>query len=241
MRGTPFTKTTMSNAKLSTALTESELDRLAAFLGEFPGAMNLESLDGFFSALVCAPDRVPMGEVISQVWGEEAEFASDEEAEEITSLLMRHWNTITRALNGNDLYFPILLEDAAGNAPANDWAQAFCRGMDLSGGGWIQLLDDEEEGGCIVAILALAHEHHPDPEMRPGIIDAERRGKMVAAMVAGLKQIHAYFAPHRRAKATEAAATHRRTVPKVGRNDPCPCGSGRKYKHCCAGQNPSVH
>ena len=22
-------------------------------------------------------------------------------------------------------------------------------------------------------------------------------------------------------------------VPKVGRNDPCPCGSGKKYKHCC--------
>ncbi len=24
-----------------------------------------------------------------------------------------------------------------------------------------------------------------------------------------------------------------RQVPKVGRNDPCPCGSGKKYKHCC--------
>ena len=24
-----------------------------------------------------------------------------------------------------------------------------------------------------------------------------------------------------------------RTAPKVGRNDPCPCGSGKKYKHCC--------
>ena len=24
-----------------------------------------------------------------------------------------------------------------------------------------------------------------------------------------------------------------RSVPKVGRNDPCPCGSGRKYKQCC--------
>jgi len=23
------------------------------------------------------------------------------------------------------------------------------------------------------------------------------------------------------------------TVPKTGRNDPCPCGSGKKYKHCC--------
>jgi preprotein translocase subunit SecA len=24
-----------------------------------------------------------------------------------------------------------------------------------------------------------------------------------------------------------------RKGPKVGRNDPCPCGSGKKYKHCC--------
>ncbi|MCF8070712.1 MAG: SEC-C domain-containing protein [Desulfobacterales bacterium] len=23
------------------------------------------------------------------------------------------------------------------------------------------------------------------------------------------------------------------TVKKVGRNDPCPCGSGKKFKHCC--------
>ncbi|MCR5481638.1 MAG: preprotein translocase subunit SecA [Clostridia bacterium] len=27
--------------------------------------------------------------------------------------------------------------------------------------------------------------------------------------------------------------TVRRTQPKVGRNDPCPCGSGKKYKNCC--------
>ena len=25
----------------------------------------------------------------------------------------------------------------------------------------------------------------------------------------------------------------KRTGPKVGRNDPCPCGSGKKYKQCC--------
>jgi len=24
-----------------------------------------------------------------------------------------------------------------------------------------------------------------------------------------------------------------RTAPKIGRNDPCPCGSGKKYKKCC--------
>jgi len=27
-----------------------------------------------------------------------------------------------------------------------------------------------------------------------------------------------------------------REAPKVGRNDPCPCGSGKKYKKCCGAQ-----
>jgi SEC-C motif-containing protein len=26
---------------------------------------------------------------------------------------------------------------------------------------------------------------------------------------------------------------YRRETPKIGRNDPCPCGSGKKYKKCC--------
>lgn len=33
------------------------------------------------------------------------------------------------------------------------------------------------------------------------------------------------------------AATRRRAVPRVGRNEPCPCGSGRKYKRCCAARD----
>ena len=28
----------------------------------------------------------------------------------------------------------------------------------------------------------------------------------------------------------------RKSTPKVGRNDPCPCGSGKKYKQCCLGK-----
>ena len=28
------------------------------------------------------------------------------------------------------------------------------------------------------------------------------------------------------------AVTIRRETPKVGRNDPCPCGSGKKFKNC---------
>ena len=32
---------------------------------------------------------------------------------------------------------------------------------------------------------------------------------------------------------TQTLPHERPTVPKAGRNDPCPCGSGKKYKHCC--------
>ena len=37
----------------------------------------------------------------------------------------------------------------------------------------------------------------------------------------------------RRPGPTPTIATIQRTTPKVGRNDPCPCGSGKKYKKCC--------
>lgn len=38
--------------------------------------------------------------------------------------------------------------------------------------------------------------------------------------------------PQRRAVAQEHPGTLRNAAPKIGRNDPCPCGSGKKFKHC---------
>jgi preprotein translocase subunit SecA len=35
-----------------------------------------------------------------------------------------------------------------------------------------------------------------------------------------------------RSSETEITGTYHRTEPKIGRNDPCPCGSGKKYKNC---------
>jgi preprotein translocase subunit SecA len=34
-------------------------------------------------------------------------------------------------------------------------------------------------------------------------------------------------------EAPQKQRTVKRDMPKVGRNDPCPCGSGKKYKKCC--------
>ena len=38
-----------------------------------------------------------------------------------------------------------------------------------------------------------------------------------------------------RGEDTPAPKTVRRDHDKIGRNDPCPCGSGKKYKKCCGG------
>jgi uncharacterized protein len=46
------------------------------------------------------------------------------------------------------------------------------------------------------------------------------------------RAIHAYWLA-RRAPPDAGAGTYIRPEPKVGRNDPCPCGSGKKFKKCC--------
>jgi uncharacterized protein YecA (UPF0149 family) len=44
-----------------------------------------------------------------------------------------------------------------------------------------------------------------------------------------------------------AQAEHQKAIeedvvlPKVGRNEPCPCGSGKKYKNCCLRYGPREH
>jgi uncharacterized protein len=52
-------------------------------------------------------------------------------------------------------------------------------------------MDDEAHAGSLVPILALAHEHHPDPEMRPykEPISAEMREQLIVGAAAGVAAI----------------------------------------------------
>jgi SEC-C motif len=80
-------------------------------------------------------------------------------------------------------------------------------------------------------ILALAHEHDPDPEMRPynKPVSSEQREKLLIGIAAGVMRIYKYFrrpSPQEMPLVSESS-TYRRTLPKVGRNEPCPCGSGK--------------
>lgn len=237
----------MMNAPSDQALTEDELDQLETFLdGIGPPAMNLEMLDGFFGALICGPQAVLPSEYLPLVWGDDYSFATGGQAAEIFGLLMRHWNTIADTLRGAlevpDVYLPVLLVAEDGITHGNDWAQGFMRGVSTRPHRWRELLDSDEFGGPMLPIMMLAHEHDADPAMRPNVISPDKREALLQEMIAGLTKIYRYFEPHRQAEAhVDAQASLRRAGPKVGRNDPCPCGSVKKFKFCCAAPVPTLH
>jgi len=224
-------------------LTDAEFERLSGVLGRFDNKrpMNLEQLDGFFAALICGPVNVPPSEYLPVILGDDMvlEDTLDGQAvlQDFLSLLMRHWNIIADTLQSDEVYLPLLLQDENGITPANDWATGFLRGMEFHKQQWAALLGDEEHGGWLVPIFALATEHSPDPAMRPykEPISAETREKLIVGAAAGVMGIYRHFEAQRllETKLYGNATTFRRTLPKIGRNDPCPCGSGKKFKHCC--------
>jgi uncharacterized protein len=85
-------------------------------------------------------------------------------------------------------------------------------------------------------MMMLCHEHDPDPEMRPEPISREKRQEVIVMMAAGLLEAYRYFRKRRETNAgTTFTSGSRRGFSKTRRNDPCPCGSGKKYKRCCGG------
>ena len=233
----------MQNQLTQHSLSDAELNRLEDFLeGIGASAMNSEMLDGFFAALICGPEVILPSEYLPHIFGEEHVFDSNDQAAEILGLVMQHWNTIAsglaRTLEKDDVYLPVLLENADGVAHGNDWAHGFMRGVRLRPDGWSKLMGSDETAGPMLPILILEHEHDPDPASRSPEIKPEFRDELLQTMIAELTRIYRYFAPHRQS-ATQVPL--RRQVPKVGRNDPCPCGSGRKYKRCCATSSPMFH
>jgi uncharacterized protein len=222
-------------------LTDAELDRLGGFLKSCKGgrAMNIEALDGFFAALIAGPENVMPSEYYREVFGGEmsdaCEFRSIDQANEILGLMMRHWNTIAGTLFKGEVYVPLLLEDEDGIAHGNDWARGFMRGMHMRHDGWAELVNDDKHGGCLIPMMMLCHEHDEDPEMRPEPISPEQREDVIVHMAAGLLGAYRYFREQRQAGASARASKPRSTAPKVGRNEMCPCGSGKKYKKCCGG------
>jgi uncharacterized protein len=98
--------------------------------------------------------------------------------------------------------------------PAEE-AVNFCRGYVHGARMHAKWRDDEAARERLVPFEQLAN---PTPDTEPATSPhRERLGRHVA-------ELHAYWQSKRQ-------VVH--ATPKVGRNDPCPCGSGKKHKKCC--------
>lgn len=205
------------------------------------GAMDLEELDGFFAALHCCPVLVPATEFLPEILGDASDnkelFPTPETAELFFGLIMHHWNSVAEAFHSETFFEPLLLEDEDGKFFGNNWTYGFMRGMDMRKESWGDLFHDEDKFAWLIPILALAHEDDPDLEMRSyqEPVSDELREKLIAGVSAMVTHLYHYFAPHRKLNASVAAEQHNPLHPKrkIGRNDPCYCGSGEKYKKCC--------
>lgn len=75
-----------------------------------------------------------------------------------------------------------------------------------------------------------------NPQMRKTIIDIYRKMLLEGVKVKDEKEVKKWLKKHPEVVnggEVQKIETVKRSEPKVGRNEPCPCGSGKKYKKCC--------
>ncbi|MCK9996504.1 MAG: SEC-C domain-containing protein [Candidatus Krumholzibacteria bacterium] len=73
----------------------------------------------------------------------------------------------------------------------------------------------------------------PPVRKEPEVDKMQTSHQEVSAYEQGATSKGGRAAPQPRADSPTGARPVQREEPKVGRNDPCPCGSGKKYKKCC--------
>jgi len=234
-------------------LTEDDLDELDAFLmsDEMPEeGMDISTLDGFLAAIVLNPNMIMPSQWLPWVWDmenaeESPEFASIEEASRISGYIMRHYNMVLQSIDRGwfePLLFSLAQPDGSEFYDAEGWCAGFMLGVSMFPDIWQPVLENYPE--MIGPMVLLGTEDGWDILESGG--DNKRATQeayeSIPTAVAGL---HAYFKPQQDlvAHARIAGARHsistgtvlpfQRGEEKVGRNDPCPCGSGKKFKKCC--------
>lgn len=246
--------TQSKSARLTQPLSEAELAELDDFLESDAApdtCMSLEKMDGFMCALAVGPKLVLPSRWLATLWGgdEGPSFESEEQANRIMELLMRHWNSIQSRVGrplakDADFYIPEMVypdddlpDDTLDTEFGKAWVQGFMTGVSLEPDAWREAFDDEECANGFGLIMLLELGHNPDqPEI---VIDLGKRRQLLWVVP---QVVHAFHQFWKKRKLRPAPATPVKRValgasPKVGRNEPCPCGSGRKFKKCCGAPN----
>lgn len=228
-------------------LTDDELDWLNDYLleridddadadaeGRDEGILDVSELDGLLTAVVSGPVIPVPSRWLPQVWGDfEPVWDDIADAQQVMALLMRHMNAIAVMLMGEPEDFePIFLERSVEGKTytvVDEWCEGYMRGVTLAADHWN--LGDPEMRQLLAPIMAF--QDIPGMEIQAELSESEI-AVLQKAIPDSIRKIHAYWLARRSPEPKSGPPLSPvRQPPKVGRNDPCPCGSGKKYKKCC--------
>jgi uncharacterized protein len=227
---------------LAYPLTEAEIAQLEDFLlsDSVPEeAMDLSMMDGFITALVSGPSLTMPSSVLRWIWDSEhghdaPMFANAVESAAIITLIMRHWNDIDDTLNSEpEEYEPLILERKADGQTipiVDSWCSGYCKGIAVDRARWSPLLAQHPEWFTAIVLYG-TEDGWDDLERRHESI--EQHQAFADSLAGSVRNIHRYWLEQRTSQIAHGEMpTVRAQAPKVGRNAPCPCGSGKKYKRC---------
>ena len=230
---------------------EREMAALLSSPEEYAQALShLSYTHGVLTAVIIGPKSVPPSRWVPTITNLEDSSLDDEDKAAAMAILMAQYNDVVSTLAGEEGvddegadYEPFFWIDSDDREVARNWAEGFIAGMRLCARAWGPLVADDDARNLLAPILLqldpeLVDDLLPElPRDREEIIAAARNviGDCVLAIRDYWRErgvpLHGLFAPAGRSGAP--AMPQRRSAPKIGRNAPCPCGSGRKYKKCC--------
>lgn len=205
--------------------------------------MLLSEFDGFCTGLLVCPEMIPPSEWLPEIWGSSGmpEFDSEQALQNALDLIMGHYNEVAESLIPPEFeYGPVFEHDSLTEETVwQEWVSGFERAMRLRADAWERIVEsgDEEAAASVNMILALQGISEDYSDLSESKI-AELREKapdlitdLVIALNRWTKDSKSADLGSWEFDQFSSSAPYRST--KVGRNDPCPCGSGRKYKRCC--------
>lgn len=228
-------------------LTDEEIRELDQFLLDaegIPESMDVSTLDGFLTAIVCGPKTILPSEWMRWVWdmerGEDApEFTDQAQAQRILGLLLRHMNDIAQTLHqAPEQYEPLLMENPNDGDPIpilDEWCSGFMKGVQLDAEGWLPVTAGQPD--WMSTILLYGTEEGWEALKKKNLSLDEHKA-LADGLAETVQKIYALWLEQRRKPITAgtlpelARREPARNPNKVGRNEPCPCGSGKKFKQC---------
>jgi uncharacterized protein len=190
--------------------------------------------DGLLTAAAIGPERTFPHEWIGAIF-QGHRFEDADAAQASYALLSLMQDRILRDLRRRGAkYSPGFLDQAKDGEKiglAHEWARGFVTGMQLRGKAWEALVNSRDARLVLVPILAFLTLEDGTPVLptnsAEGIAQMRREAlDMLGPAVYGVDQYWNMYG--RRGGLAPVPA-----LLKIGRNAPCPCGSGKKYKKCC--------